>query len=202
MFCALLITRVLFRWGQDSGTIKKLSFLSIIPTNANFDFLGKRKIAATVSLSLLFVAVAAFGLKRDASLGIDFTGGSRISFQIGENEKVPEQSAYDAIDDLKLTKKPIVQEESSPASGELLTIRCATEDAPKIIGELRKDIHLFGQHNIAFELGQDAAVTELAFGVTLYLSVDTSELFNLGYFFNSHAAAANQRTQSQMKYRI
>jgi SecD/SecF fusion protein len=160
MFCALLITRVLFRWGQDSGTIKKLSFLSIIPTNANFDFLGKRKIAATVSLSLLFVAVAAFGLKRDASLGIDFTGGSRISFQIGENEKVPEQSAYDAIDDLKLTKKPIVQEESSPASGELLTIRCATEDAPKIIGELRKDIHLFGQHNIAFELGQDAAVTE------------------------------------------
>jgi len=86
MFCALLITRVLFRWGQDSGAIKKLSFLSLIPTDAHFDFLGKRKIAATVSLSLLFVAIAAFGWKRDASLGIDFMGGRHQQKPEGRQE--------------------------------------------------------------------------------------------------------------------
>jgi SecD/SecF fusion protein len=51
----------------------------------------------------------------------------------------------DSLADLSLGKLPFVQEESSPATGELLTIRCASEDAAMITAELRKDIPVFGE---------------------------------------------------------
>ena len=49
MFSALLVTRTAFRWLIEKFGLKKLSMLDLIPKR-KFDFLGKRRIAAILSL--------------------------------------------------------------------------------------------------------------------------------------------------------
>ncbi|MGD7653704.1 MAG: protein translocase subunit SecD [Verrucomicrobiales bacterium] len=143
MFSAILVTRVLFRWMLDTGLLKKLSFLNLIKS-ANYDFLAKRRICAFVSLALLVVAFGAFGAKREKAFGIDFTGGSLIEFQLGD-VVVPLEDVQNTLNGLKLTKEAYPQEQSNPASGTLLTVRCDAKDTEQITNALREQIPALGK---------------------------------------------------------
>ena len=143
MFAALVATRVLFWWGTDTGIIKKLSFMNLIPKKA-IEFMAKRKIAFMLSGILLLASIGTVALKREGALGIDFVGGSLIKFQLGQDQ-IEESAIRDAIKDVDLTKVPIIQEETIPGTGNLISIRCAEEDAPKVVTELRKNIPLLGE---------------------------------------------------------
>lgn len=138
MFSAILVTRVFFRWGIDSGFLKNLSLLNIFKSTT-WDFLGKRRIAFAISCVLFLCSVAGFALHRTDALGVDFTGGTIISFKFPEDsEGIRAADAENALKDLDTLAKPFVQEENIPNSGELLTIRAATEDADKIEDTLRE----------------------------------------------------------------
>jgi len=145
MFAALIVGRVMFRWGNDTKVLgERLSFLNLIPTRLKIDFLGKRAIAGMLSLLLIATALGGFAWKRTDAFGIDFIGGTLISFQLGD-KSVTEDDVDKSLKDLKLDKLPFVQEETSPATGELLSIRCGSEDADAIVKELRKDIPELGE---------------------------------------------------------
>ncbi len=147
MFSAILVTRVFFRWGVDSGALKRLSFMNLIPPT-KIDFLRTRKIACMASAVMIAVTFAAFGWKGSQSLGIDFTGGTLLQFQLG-NEQVPLDHINDALRDLPLTKEAYPQEEHSPATGSLLTVRCETADAEIITNRLREAIPLLAERTTA-----------------------------------------------------
>ena len=129
MFSAILVTRVLFRWGMDFKLIKKLSFLNLIKA----DELRLHRQAPHLRHDLgrhdPRLHSSAFGVRGERALGIDFTGGTRIMFQLGEDAKIPLGEVNKALARLKLTKAAYPQEESNPATGTLLTVRCATPDA-------------------------------------------------------------------------
>lgn len=146
LFSAILVTRVLFRWGTDLGLLKKLSFMSLIPPT-NIDFLGKRKIAFIVSAALILVCVGNFWMKRDTALGVDFTGGTVIQFQMEQEQFIPIDEVNKVLDGMKgqLSKDPNATEESSASTGVLLSIRCATEDAEKISTQLRESLPTLGE---------------------------------------------------------
>lgn len=148
MFAAILMTRVLFRWGVDLNLLKKLSFLNLIKST-NYDFLGKSRAAAMVSIGFVVISLAAFGIRQEKSLGIDFTGGTLIQFQLGKEAKVSLEEVDRSIAALKaagkLTKDAFPQEQGNPATGTLLTIRCDTRDAPAITSKLRESIPVLGK---------------------------------------------------------
>ncbi|WAC19196.1 protein translocase subunit SecD [Luteolibacter sp. SL250] len=144
LFSAILVTRVLFRWSIDLGVLKKLSFMSLIPPT-KIDFLGKRKIAFVISVALIVVCAANFYIKRNDALGIDFTGGSVIQFQLAQDQFIPIDEVNKALDGLTLSKEANATEESSAATGVLLSVRCATEDAGKISAKLRESIPVLGE---------------------------------------------------------
>lgn len=139
MLAALLCTRVLFWWFADSGILKKLSFMNLIPKNA-FKFLSKRKLAFSVSAVLILAGISSVGIKGNKALGIDFTGGAQLSFQFADGTKVSQPEAQKVINDLKLTKAATTQEEQN-TTGELLTVRCAnnTVESGKTDPELIED---------------------------------------------------------------
>lgn len=143
LFSSVLVTRVLFRWGIDSGILRKLSFMNLVPPT-KFDFLGKSKISAICSLTLLALSVGAFVLHKERALGIDFTGGSTVRFQLGKAD-VPIEAVNKAIDMPDLSKTAYAQEESNLISGTLLTVRCATVDAEKITAKLREVIPVLAE---------------------------------------------------------
>ncbi len=144
MFSAILVTRVLFRWGIDLGLLKKLSFLNLIRAT-KFDFLGKRRICVMISLGLILVAFSAFGIRKEKAFGIDFTGGTLIQFQLGKEVKIPLADVQKALDSLTLSKVAYPQEQENLASGMLLTIRCDTRDTELITARLRETIPALGE---------------------------------------------------------
>ncbi len=138
MFSAILVTRVIFRWMLDTGMMKKVTLLNFFRKSA-FDFLGKRRISLAFSSILVIFCLGTMVFKKDAALGVDFTGGSLISFQFPEgSDGIRHADAENALKDLNTVSKPVVQEEQVPGSGELLTIRCASEDAAAVEAELRE----------------------------------------------------------------
>ena len=145
MFSAILVTRVLFRWGTDANLLKKLSFFNLIkPTN--FDFLGKGRACVIGSLVLAMVCVVFFFFRGEKAFGVDFTGGTLVKFQLGKEVVIPTPEVEKILDSMSgLAKKPAAQEQSNPATGTLLTIRCDTRDAEAIVSTLRQSLPDLGK---------------------------------------------------------
>ena len=147
MFAALLVTRVFFFWGSDTGALKKLSFLNLIPAKT-IKFMEMRKPAFILSSILLIGSLVVMGTKRDSSLGIDFLGGSIVNIQLKEGQELSEATVKKVISDLTLEKNPTIQlEQPVQAEGDLVSIKCATNDLEKIETKLRSDIGILAEKN-------------------------------------------------------
>ena len=98
MFIVLVITRLFFNTLADGGILKSIKMLSIpFLNNASFDFIGKRRIAAILSISLIVGSWALFITKGDANLGVDFTGGTVITFEFDQKQEI--ESVRNALAD-------------------------------------------------------------------------------------------------------
>ena len=159
LFSAILVTRVIFRWGIDYNWFKKLTFLDLIKAH-RYDFLGKRRICITVALATIVASVAAFGIRGERALGIDFVGGTRIMFQLGHDTKIPQADVEKALGSIKLSKEAYPQQESNPTTGALLTVRCATQDAKLINRTLRDSIPALGAKKPGSETEYAIAASE------------------------------------------
>jgi SecD/SecF fusion protein len=144
LFSAILVTRVLFRWGFDLNLLKKLSFLNLIKSQ-NHDFMGKRRLAITLALITMLVAISAVAVRRDRALGVDFTGGTMITFQLGKDKHVSLEETNAALRSMELSKEAYPQIQNSPATGDLLTVRCATADSEKVVAKLRESLPVLGE---------------------------------------------------------
>ena len=147
MFAALLVTRVFFFWGSDTRALKKLSFMNLIPAKT-IKFMEMRKPAFMLSSILLIGSLVVMGTKRESSLGIDFLGGSIVNIQLKEGQELSEATVKKAISDLTLEKNPTIQlEHPVGAEGDLISIKCASNDLEKIESKLRSDIGILGEMN-------------------------------------------------------
>jgi SecD/SecF fusion protein len=108
--------------------------------------MGKRKICIAFAVATIVASVAAFAIRGEKALGIDFTGGTRIMFQVGKETAIPQAEVDKAIDAIRpqLSKEAYPQTESNPTTGSLLTIRCASKDAKLITTKLRETIPALG----------------------------------------------------------
>ena len=150
MFAALLVTRVIFFWGSDTGAFKKLSFMNLIPERT-IKFMQMRKYAFKLSALIFIGSLLIMGTKRDSALGIDFLGGSILTVQLEDGQELSAVTVKDAIGDLDLNKNATAQLETVPNSdGSIITLKCGTDDIQMIKDELRKDIQILGDKN---ELG-------------------------------------------------
>ena len=160
MFSAILGTRVLFRWGIDTGVLRNLSFLNLIKS-ANFDFLGKAKICAVFSCVLFAVAIGTFAVKQKSALGIDFTGGTVITFQLGD-EEVPLDDVNAALATADLKREAYPQEQTIAGSGTLLTVRADTADTETIVETLRARIPFLGEQDESGSYLRDVSKEEVS----------------------------------------
>jgi len=145
MFAALIATRVFFFWGNDTGVIKKLTFMNLVPERT-IRFLEMRKPAFMISGVLFIGSLVLLGTKRDDSLGIDFLGGSIINIQLDADSTLTAADARAAYSDLILTKAATAQLETVPGSDSaILSIKCAQADLVQIKEALRSNIDLLGE---------------------------------------------------------
>ncbi|RYD66317.1 MAG: protein translocase subunit SecD [Verrucomicrobiaceae bacterium] len=198
MFSGILVTRVLFRWTNDLNLLKKLSFLNLIKAT-KIDFLSKTKISYIVSGILILASIGAVGMRQQSSLGIDFTGGTLIEFQLGEKH-ISQQDVDQSFGGIETAKRPTSQLEKS-ITGELLTVRCASGDEDKVEQHLRNSFPVLAEKNsegnyaiqtnrqaVSAALGKDYLIESgiaLALGllgILVYITIRFEFSFALGGF--------------------
>ena len=78
LFTALIVGRNCLGWFVDTGRLKRVSMLHLIPAQ-KINFLGKGFIACMCSLALLLAGATAFYLRGEKNFGVDFRGGDLIT---------------------------------------------------------------------------------------------------------------------------
>ncbi|MBK1789654.1 protein translocase subunit SecD [Persicirhabdus sediminis] len=191
MIAALLFTRVLFWWAADAKLLKdKMTFLNVIPKR-KFDFLSKRRIAAMISGVLLLGSVCGVGVKGNSALGIDFTGGTIIHFDLGEDHILAEE-AQSKLNALELTQSVTALEETTNVGLNILSVRCATADTDKVIefmqanyDEIATD-HQPDQDTVSATMGREFLITALSalgiglIAILIYITLRFEFSFALG----------------------
>lgn len=135
-FSSVFITRVIVSWMTKKGDKSTINFTAPFAknalTNLNIDFLSKRKLAYTISTSIIVIglAIAAInGLK----FGVDFTGGRSyvVAFNEpvvpsdlkvgldGEFEGSVEVKTYGANNILKVTTSYLINEDDDASNKEV-----------------------------------------------------------------------------------
>jgi SecD/SecF fusion protein len=95
MFTALFMTRLVFDLLGRIFNFKEMKFAAWFCFKQSFDFLGKSKLALTVSAVLMILSLVVIGIRGRSLLGVDFTGGTEISMNYTEN--IPQQDIADVL---------------------------------------------------------------------------------------------------------
>ena len=191
MLAALLCTRVLFWWFSDAGVLKKLTFMNLIPKRA-FNFLGKRKLAFSLSIILIVAGLGSMWEKKDSSLGIDFTGGAQLSYQLVDGQTVEQPAVQQVLNKLELSKQASSQEETTTGGEYLLTVRCASDDIEAIETSLSSNFEVLkdkpSRETISASLGGEFLNTALwalivgMVAILIYITIRFEFSFALGAF--------------------
>ena len=88
-FTAVYATRVILEWFINKGWYSNVSFTTPwtrhMLENVKFDFMGKRKMSATIAVIVVAAIIAMFFIPgRGLSLGIDFSGGRNYVVQFDQ----------------------------------------------------------------------------------------------------------------------
>ena len=191
MLAALLCTRVLFWWFSDAGVLKKLTFMNLIPKRA-FNFLGKRKLAFSLSIILIVAGLSSVVMKGNSSLGIDFTGGAQLSYQLVDGQTVEQPAVQQVLNTLELSKQASSQEETTTGGEYLLTVRCASDDIEAIETSLSSNFEVLkdkpSRETISASLGGEFLNTALwalivgMVAILIYITIRFEFSFALGAF--------------------
>lgn len=89
MFIVLVITRLLFNTLADNTNVKTLKMASLpFLQNANVNFVGMRKFSAILSITVIAVTAALFVANGEKNLGVDFTGGTVVTFKFDQKQDI------------------------------------------------------------------------------------------------------------------
>lgn len=136
LFSAIFITRLIFdsRLSNNKSVTFYMNWSKNILVNANVKFISKRKVSYTISTILILVGIVSMAT-RGLNLGVDFTGGRTFTVRFDQtedlddvrntlaasfineegNEMEPEVKIYGAANQVKITTKFLVDDDSKDA---------------------------------------------------------------------------------------
>ncbi len=183
MFSALLFTRTAFRWLVDKFSLTKVTMLNLVPSR-KFDFLGKRHLAAGLSILLIIGSVAVFAIRGEKNLGIDFRGGDLVILDSAQPISIAE--ARSAIKD-----PGVVIQYEREGTREHLTLRGPQGSSPALVQELQtaypdKGISVIGQDTVGPQIGMEFAKSAMLalglgmLGILFYVTLRFEFSFAIG----------------------
>lgn len=87
VYAAIFLSRIIFDVAEKLGSIKELGMGQIIG-QTNFNFLGKRAVAAVLSVALIGIGLSSVFTRGTDLLNIDFTGGSSVTMVFKDGQEL------------------------------------------------------------------------------------------------------------------
>ena len=194
MLMVLVFTRLFLETLAEKTKIKSLKMLSIIKANTKIDFVGKRLIAAALSISIIAVSWFFFIQKGQDNFGVDFTGGSAITFRFDDKQDV--ETIRAALTEAGIKDAAIqYQREIAAVEGaelpETLEVKVGYEDGTAALDAMLASFGEQGYKNIANDtvgpqIGEELkkkgimALTFALIGIIIYISIRFEFAFAVG----------------------
>ncbi len=193
MFIALVITRLMFEVLAYKTKIKQIKMLQFI-SEPNFDFIGKRTIAAVLSVLVLAGTWTAFFMKGEENFGVDFTGGTSITYRFQEKQAVDDLRAAllgAGVTDAFIQYQRELVPDDTGVIPEYLLVKVTYGD-----GDIAKDalntafpeseFHILQEDTVGPQVGRDLrrqgimAIVWALVGIVIYISLRFEFAFAMG----------------------
>lgn len=125
MFTGIFVTRIIFELISANKNFTKLPMLKLFP-KTNIDFIGKRRIAYTLSTIVLLAGLGTFIMRGEKMYGIDFTGGQIQEYSF--SKPVSSEDVRKVIDGIGVKDATIQQF----ANKNQVLVKTALDEADKI----------------------------------------------------------------------
>jgi len=190
MFVVLVITRLFFTSLADAKILKSLK-MNAIPklANASFDFIGKRKIAISLSLLLIVGTWIGVFIRGDDNLGVDFKGGTVMTFKF--DNKVPAESIRNKLKQAGFPSAKVNYQSELTGNQEILEIKVgvsndAAKPALSAILSLDGKYKLLKNDSVGSQIGKELrnkgikAIIWALIGIIIYVSLRFEFSFAVG----------------------
>jgi SecD/SecF fusion protein len=181
MFVVLVFTRLLLNLIADKTNLKTMKMMQVFK-NPNFDFLGKRAWVIGISIAVIVGTWAVFLKKGQDNFGVDFTGGTSITFAF--NQKQAPDAVRAVLDKAGVSDARIqYQKELDPTAqnAETLEVKVSGQNGDEVVRTIESAFGKYGYHNlqanvvgpqIGAELKKSGliALTLALLGIIIYLA--------------------------------
>jgi SecD/SecF fusion protein len=127
LFTALIVGRNFLGWFVDTGRLKRVSMLHLIPAQ-HINFLGKGFLACMCSLALLLAGATAFYIRGEKNFGVDFRGGDLVT--MSAPNKIDIGKVRNALESIGFGDASI--QESSQVGKSYITVRTPLNTSDKV----------------------------------------------------------------------
>ncbi len=148
MLVVLVFTRLLLNLVADKTSLKTIKMMQVFK-NPHFDFLGKRAWVIGISVAVIVGTWAVFLKKGQDNFGVDFTGGTSITFAF--NEKQPVDAVRAALDKAGVTDARIqYQSELDPTAkgAETLEVKVSGQNGDEVVRIIESAFGKSGYHSL------------------------------------------------------
>ena len=194
MLVVLVFTRLFLETLAEKAKLKSLKMLAFIRGNTKIDFVGKRRIAAILSLALIAGTWVFFIQKGQDNFGVDFTGGTAIRFRF--DDKQPTEAVRTVLDEAGIQDASIQYHRELAAAGtsdvpETLEVKVRYEDGATALDAVKTAFAAQGYTDIANDtvgpqIGDElkkkgiTAIVMAMLGIIIYISVRFEFAFAVG----------------------
>lgn len=132
MYTAVMVTHMIFNFFESRGSIKKISMMQWVPPT-HFNFIGLRKVATLLSLTVLIVGGALAYMRGSANFGVDFTGGQQLTLSF--DQKADVDALRNALEGANV-RNPSIQYQrmgSGDTENEVLVLKVASAEEGALV---------------------------------------------------------------------
>ncbi len=133
MFAVLIVGRNATGWLLETGKVKRMTMMSLIPT-MNIDFMRRGFLATMLSVVVLIGSGVVFGMRGEKNFGVDFRGGDLVTLSTANPVAVAD--VRKALEPLKLADATI--QRSEQAGRNYFSVRSQLNTSDKIIAQVEQ----------------------------------------------------------------
>ena len=177
MFTALFVSRTIFDIAEKKRWIKKLAMFSFVG-ETNWDFVGKRFVAAVLSVVLIAIGLTAFFTRGTKNYDIDFTGGTMVTFQLeqgAETDAVREVLGTQFAENFTVERLTLAGEESGQGGMHFRLRTSETDSDDTKQSKLSAEERVSQKVNTAFETADAMQLRKVTMSFTPLKTVEIDE---------------------------
>jgi SecD/SecF fusion protein len=134
VFTALIFTRAVLDFLTERKLVTSLHMMSIVKPDTRIPFMQYRKVGAMVSVGMIVLGIALFGIRFDNMFGVDFREGTNVTLRIDTAETINVGTVRSRLADAGFDDARVIEVADLHNEFNISTARLETTEAEQAAG--------------------------------------------------------------------